>query len=66
MSDLRQQYSFLFPMQTRWADNDMYGHVNNVVYYSFFDSAANAFLIQHCGFDPQHSEDIGLVVSSSL
>ncbi|MGE8532114.1 MAG: acyl-CoA thioesterase, partial [Acinetobacter guillouiae] len=43
---LRPQYSFIFPIQTRWADNDIYGHVNNVTYYSYFDTAANALLIQ--------------------
>ncbi len=43
---LRDQYAFIFPIQTRWADNDIYGHVNNVTYYSYFDTAANALLIQ--------------------
>lgn len=61
----RQQYAFIFPIQTRWADNDLYGHVNNVTYYSYFDSAANALLIQHAGFDIHHSPIIGLVVEST-
>ena len=61
----RQQYSFLFPIQTRWADNDMYGHVNNVTYYSYFDTAANALLIQKAGFDIRTSKIIGLVVDSA-
>ena len=60
----REQYQFIFPIQTRWADNDMYGHVNNVTYYSYFDTAANAMLIQKCGFDLRHSPNIGLVVES--
>ena len=60
----RDQYPFIFPIQTRWADNDMYGHVNNVTYYSYFDTAANALLIQHAGFDIRNSEIIGLVVES--
>lgn len=60
----RDQYSFLYPIQTRWADNDMYGHVNNVTYYSYFDTAANALLIQHTDFDPTTSPNIGLVVES--
>ena len=61
----RAQYRFIFPIQTRWADNDMYGHVNNVTYYSYFDTAANALLIEKAGFDIRHSEIIGLVVQSS-
>ncbi len=61
----RSQYSFLFPIQTRWADNDIYGHVNNVTYYSYFDTAANALLIQKTNFDIHHSPIIGLVVNSS-
>lgn len=60
----RDQYPFIFPIQTRWADNDMYGHVNNVTYYSYFDTAANALLIQHADFDIRNSETIGLVVES--
>lgn len=61
----RSQYHFLLPIQTRWADNDIYGHVNNVTYYSYFDTAANALLIQHAAFDIHHSPIIGLVVNSS-
>ncbi|AXQ22725.1 acyl-CoA thioesterase [Acinetobacter wuhouensis] len=61
----RTDYPFLFPIQTRWADNDIYGHVNNVTYYSYFDTAANALLIQKAGFDIHHSPIIGLVVNSS-
>ncbi|WP_168417423.1 MULTISPECIES: thioesterase family protein [Acinetobacter] len=61
----RNQYTFFVPIQTRWADNDMYGHVNNVTYYSYFDSTANALLIQKAGFEPKRSPCIGLVVSST-
>ena len=61
----RQDYAFFLPIQTRWADNDIYGHVNNVTYYSYFDTAANSLLIQHAGFDIYHSPNIGLVVNSS-
>ena len=61
----RQNYRFLFPIQTHWADNDMYGHVNNVTYYSYFDTAANALLIQHAGFDLRNTPIIGLVVDSA-
>lgn len=62
---LRDQYAFIFPIQTRWADNDIYGHVNNVIYYSYFDTAANALLIQKADFDIHQSPIIGLVVNSS-
>ncbi|MCH7313328.1 thioesterase family protein [Acinetobacter sp. ANC 3882] len=61
----REQFKFLFPIQTRWADNDIYGHVNNVTYYSYFDTAANSLLIQKTGFDIHNSEIIGLVVDSA-
>jgi len=42
-------YKWFLPIQTRWKDNDQYGHVNNSVYQSYFDSAANVFLWRHCG-----------------
>ena len=61
----KQDFLFLFTIQTRWSDNDIYGHVNNVVYYSYFDSAANALLIQKTGFNFHTSPIIGLVVDSS-
>ena len=64
-TQLRTDYQFFFPIQTRWADNDLYGHVNNVIYYSYFDTAANALLIQKAAFDIHHSPIIGLVVNSS-
>jgi acyl-CoA thioester hydrolase len=49
---------------TRWMDNDVYGHVNNVTYYSYFDSVANAYLIERGGLDIERSPVIGLVVES--
>lgn len=49
---------------TRWADNDIYGHVNNVVYYSWFDTAVNAFLIEAGALDIHAGETIGLVVET--
>jgi acyl-CoA thioester hydrolase len=42
---LRDAYRHFTPIQTRWLDNDVYGHVNNTVYYSWFDTAVNAYLI---------------------
>jgi acyl-CoA thioester hydrolase len=51
-------------IDTRWMDNDVYGHVNNVVYYSWFDSAVNAHLIEHGALDIHHGETIGLVIET--
>ncbi|MFV5363653.1 acyl-CoA thioesterase [Acinetobacter oleivorans] len=61
----RDQFKFFLDIQTRWADNDIYGHVNNVTYYSYFDTAANALLIQETGFDIHEAKSIGLVVDSA-
>jgi len=60
----RAYYRRFYPITTRWMDNDIYGHVNNVTYYSYFDSAANRFLIEECGLDIHKGEIIGFVVSS--
>jgi len=57
-------YPISIPIDTRWHDNDIYGHVNNVVYYSYFDSLVNRFLIEHAGLDIHHGQQIGLMVSS--
>lgn len=60
----RSQYHRFYPITTRWMDNDIYGHVNNVTYYSYFDSAANQFLIEECGLDIHDGDIVGFVVSS--
>src|SRR5690625_1341687 len=60
----RSQFKVFMPMQTRWSDNDVYGHINNVVYYSYFDTAVNQFLIEQGLLDIQHSQIIGLVVAT--
>jgi acyl-CoA thioester hydrolase len=60
----RDDYKVFYPISTRWMDNDVYGHVNNVTYYSYFDTAVNTFLINHCGLDIHNGNMIGLVVSS--
>ncbi len=52
-------------MQTRWADNDHYGHVNNVTYYSYFDSAVNGWLMATTGVDIRELEAIGVVAETS-
>ena len=57
-------YRFHTSLTTRWADNDVYGHINNVAYYSYFDSAANLYLIERGGLDIANGQVIGLVVES--
>ncbi len=62
---LRSDYAHFQPITTRWHDNDVYGHVNNVTYYSFFDSAVNTYLIEVGGLDIHGGAVVGFVVSSS-
>jgi len=64
-ASLRSEYRYFAPVTTRWGDNDIYGHVNNVVYYAYFDSVANLFLIEEGGLDIHAAKVIGLVVNSS-
>jgi len=51
-------------VSTRWADNDMFGHLNNAVYYELFDSAINAWMIEGAGVDESTSPEIGVVAES--
>lgn len=60
----RSAYPAWRSITTRWADNDAYGHVNNVVYYSWFDTAVNAYLMEHGALDIRHGAVIGLVVET--
>ncbi|MCB1837983.1 MAG: acyl-CoA thioesterase [Alcanivoracaceae bacterium] len=60
----RADYKYFVPITTRWHDNDLYGHVNNVTYYSYFDSVANHYLIHVGKLDIHHGQVIGLVVNS--
>ncbi len=60
----RADYKAFYPITTRWSDNDIYGHVNNVTYYSYFDSAANQYLIEEGGLDIGDGSIVGYVVSS--
>ena len=60
----RSGYKVFRAISTRWMDNDAYGHVNNVVYYSWFDTAVNAFLIEQGALDIHHSDTIGLVIET--
>ena len=46
----REDYKIFYPITTRWMDNDLYGHINNAVYYSCFDSVVNRFLIENCNY----------------
>lgn len=60
----RNAFRVFRSIPTRWADNDVYGHVNNVVYYSWFDTAVNAYLIEQGVLDIHHGDRIGLVVQT--
>ena len=60
----RSAYRVFRPITTRWADNDVYGHVNNVVYYSWFDTAVNAHLIDQGVLDIHAGATIGLVIET--
>lgn len=60
----REDYRYFRPIQTRWMDNDVYGHVNNVNYYSYFDTAVNGYLLAQGVLDYERGETIGLVVET--
>jgi len=60
----RSDYRTFYPLTTRWMDNDLYGHINNVVYYSFFDTAVNQFLIEKGKLDIHAGTVVGYVVNS--
>ena len=60
----RGAYRVFHEITTRWSDNDVYGHVNNVVYYSWFDTAVNAYLIAQGVLDIERGETIGLVIET--
>ncbi|RCW68530.1 acyl-CoA thioester hydrolase [Pseudorhodoferax soli] len=60
----RDAYRLFMRQDTRWGDNDSYGHVNNVVYYAFFDTAVNRYLIERGVLDIAKSSVIGLVIET--
>lgn len=60
----RDQYRHWTPIATRWHDNDVYGHVNNVIYYEWFDTAVNSWLIEVGLLDMDAGDPIGLVVET--
>ena len=61
----RSAYKAFRTISTRWMDNDVYGHVNNVVYYSYFDTAVNGYLIEASGCDVRELPQIGIVAETS-
>jgi acyl-CoA thioester hydrolase len=61
----RNEFRVLRTITTRWMDNDHYGHVNNVVYYSYFDTAVNGYLIEASGTDVRNLPAIGIVAETS-
>lgn len=63
--DKRAGYRHFLPISTRWMDNDVYGHVNNVVYYAYFDTVVNEYLIAQGVLDIAASPAIGLVIETS-
>lgn len=60
----KDDYHMTYPVQTRWGDNDLYGHVNNVTYYAYFDSVINRFLVEKGGLDIHAGNKIGFIVDS--
>jgi len=60
----RADYRHFLTIPTRWMDNDLYGHVNNVVYYAYFDTVINTYLIEEGGLDIHQGEVIGIAVES--
>jgi acyl-CoA thioester hydrolase len=69
MSDPREHtradYRHFLAIPTRWMDNDTYGHVNNVTYYSYFDTVVNEHLVNEGGLDIREGEVVGFVVETS-
>ncbi len=64
MTESREAYRHFRAIPTRWMDNDVYGHVNNVQYYSFFDTVINAYLIERGVLDYEQGAVIGLAVET--
>jgi acyl-CoA thioester hydrolase len=61
----RSHYGYFLDLTTRWMDNDIYGHVNNATYYSYFDTVANQYLIEHADVNIHTAGVVGFVVASS-
>ncbi|MCC6532909.1 MAG: acyl-CoA thioesterase [Burkholderiales bacterium] len=63
--DARERYAHFVALTTRWMDNDAYRHVNNVVYYSFFDTAVNQYMLEQGVLDLESSPTVSLVVDTA-
>ena len=63
-TESRDDYAHVLRIPTRWADNDVYGHVNNVVYYALFDTVINTWLIEEGGLDIHDGEIFGVCAES--
>ena len=61
---MKSDMSYLLSLETRWSDNDQYGHLNNAVYYQLFDTAVNRFLLENSLLDIRHGETIFVVVET--
>jgi len=61
----RSDYKCFYSISTRWTDNDIYGHINNITYYSYFDTAVNQYLIENASLNIQGSPIVGYVVHSN-
>lgn len=61
---MREGYPYVLEIPTRWADNDIYGHVNNATYYAYFDTAVNRHLTDHGLLQPAESSVVGVVVET--
>lgn len=64
VTETRDRYPHFIRIQTRWSDNDLYGHVNNVTYYSYFDTAVNCYLIEAGKLDIQNGPVIGIAAET--
>lgn len=60
----REHYRHLMSIPTRWIDNDIYAHVNNAVYYTYFDTIINHYLIMEGGLDPASGDHVGFAVET--
>ena len=60
----RADYRHFLAIPTRWMDNDSYGHINNVVFYSYFDTVVNEHLVRAAGLDIREGREVGLVVET--
>ena len=60
----RSDYNFFTKLSTRWNENDIYGHMNNIIYYALFDTAVNKWLIKNNLIDIKNGKNIGLIVQS--